>query len=722
MLQHICLGVVAMLLVLYMALTASLPSFLRDFPFFRNTPTVARQIDNVAIFVQAYTYIEHSVIWDDLSLCVSNVGKAQQLTHSFDNILWENVEKPKPFTFDVYISVPLGTGHFVKPKLEQLGASNVFVSEVEENVGMDIKQFIGQLEQSRRMSTEGYDYFLKIHSKTNTGWRHQALESLCGTPAQVLTVLNTFRNKEKVTGVVVPQGLTITKTCDVNMLYRDLRDYYNSLEIGVAAFMTPVNVVNMKQIYKEMFHKGLDLDEDKYVCAAGTMFWSKYKDFHVQEWVQLLPWLENKWTRGYVQDEGIEHAIERLFVTIPIQAGVNVAEIIPAPKTLGMYFPQYHRTPENDALHGAGFTDWKLLNSSLMDFAAKPLPVNEGGLGYYNLTSLATRRRQGELAREAGLHGFTYHHYWFSGKSSFKYQNPVMGKIPELMLADGEPNLPFMFFWANEPWTWSGTASDMRVLNPRNHVFLPQTYGNVADWEKHFNYLLPFFKHHNYIRVDNKPAFAISRIGLMRRKGLLEKMLHLWRKMATSAGLAGLHIIYTLNNFVHRDKVFESNVVQQCDASFQLFPVIAADFPVKNITSHFNVETRGKRSGRGDEKQQNQKQKQQQNQKQKQKQQQYWGGFSGFSERAPLGRNSRAGTRLVSPQEFKQGLRHSFKTMGEDLPLTATQINTPNLFFMTAWNQWGDQAQLEPSDKHGFAYLSAIKANVENLPMTILKQ
>jgi hypothetical protein len=652
------------------------------------TLTSASKVDHIAIFIQAFSvnHTQHNLIWDDITSCVSNVGKAQQLTHSFDTIPWENVNKPKPFTFDVYISIPPGVGHIVKPSLEALGATNVYVTEISQNIGMDIKQFIEELQLSTRKSKE-YKYFLKIHSKSSLGWRQQALESLCGTPAQILTVLHAFGDEKKNIGAVVPQGLTVRKSCNVEMLYRPLRTYYKSLEIGVAQSFTPKNVANMQLLYKELFDHTLDPDEDKYACAAGTMFWAKFKDFKVKEWVKVLPWLEQKWTQGYVVDEGIEHAIERLFITIPFLNRVNIAEIIPAPKTLGIYFPQYHRMPENDAIHGEGFTEWTLLKPSPVEFLAKPLPVSEGGLGYYDLTSVETRRRQGELAKAAGLHGFMYYHYWFAGKSSFKYKNPVMGKIPELMLQDGEPNLPFMFSWANEPWTSTWSGGDGRV-------FLPQNYGGRGEWTRHFNYLLPFFEHPNYIRVANKPAFAIYRVGLF-KKNILGQMLILWRKLARDAGLDGLHIIYTLNNFVHKDKISESKSLKHCDASFQFFPTIAAAYPVANASSTYNIDTRDDKV-------------------------QYWGGFTGFSNRVRR-RDNESWTRLVPPAEFKDSVHYSFKSMSEDLPLTSAQVNTPNLFFMTAWNEWNEQAQLEPSDKYKFAYLSALKSNLENLPMTLLK-
>jgi hypothetical protein len=502
--------------------------------------------------------------------------------------------------------------------------------------------------------------------------------------------MNAFQDKKKNIGIVVPQGLVIKKSTNPLYLYKPLRNYFTPTpgKPPPVPVFNQQNVKNMGIVYFHMFKKEIDPDVEKYVCNAGTMFWAKTGPFEGKAWHRLMPWLRTKWTKGYVRDGGIEHAIERLFVTIPYLNGVNIAEIIPAPKPIGIYFPQYHRMPENDLIHGEGFTEWTLLKPSPVDFLAKPLPVKDGGLGYYDLTDISVRKRQGELARLAGLHGFMYYHYWFAGNSSFKYKNPVMGKIPELMLKDGEPNLPFMFSWANEPWTSTWSGGDGRV-------FLPQNYGGKEEWTEHFNYLLPFFRHHNYIRVDDKPVFVIYRIGLMKHI-VLKHMMALWRELAKAAGLSGLHIVYTLNNFSRQDKIFRNNMHTQCDASFQFFPTIAASFPAnKNATSTANVATRDRNT-------------------------QYWGGFTSFSNRVRRADNN-SWTRLVPPEEFRKSLQFSFQSMGTDLPATTHQVNNPNFFFLTAWNEWNEQAQLEPSDKHGFAYLSAVKATLEELPMEMIK-
>ena len=60
------------------------------------------------------------------------------------------------------------------------------------------------------------------------------------------------------------------------------------------------------------------------------------------------------------------------------------------------------------------------------------------------------------------MHGFSYYHYWFGGEGG--HNKSVMWKVPYQVLHDGQPNLPYFFTWANEPWTrkFSGQAGEAR--------------------------------------------------------------------------------------------------------------------------------------------------------------------------------------------------------------------------------------------------------------------
>ena len=106
----------------------------------------------------------------------------------------------------------------------------------------------------------------------------------------------------------------------------------------------------------------------------------------------------------------------------------------------------------------------------------------------------------------------------------------------EALLEDGEPDLPFMLSWANEDWTrrWDGGA------NGGDGMLMKQTY-HEADWRPHFDWLLRFFRHPNYILRSGRPVFLIYRIHELAGS---ERMLAAWRTWAVEAGFTrGLYII-----------------------------------------------------------------------------------------------------------------------------------------------------------------------------------
>jgi lipopolysaccharide biosynthesis protein len=201
-------------------------------------------------------------------------------------------------------------------------------------------------------------------------------------------------------------------------------------------------------------------------------------------------------------------------------------------KILAFFLPQFHRIPENDAWWGEGFTEWTNVRKAKPLFARHYQPRVPADGRYYDLTDPSVHDWQAKLARAYGVHGFCYYHYWFNGRQLL--ERPV-----ELLLRRSAPDLPFCLAWANEPWTraWDGGESQ---------VLMPQSYGDEADWRRHFEYLLEVFRDPRYIRVEGKPMFLIYRSASI---GVCEAMFGLWRKLARDAGLPGLHLVGMLTGF-----------------------------------------------------------------------------------------------------------------------------------------------------------------------------
>lgn len=204
-------------------------------------------------------------------------------------------------------------------------------------------------------------------------------------------------------------------------------------------------------------------------------------------------------------------------------------------KLMAIYFPQFHEFEENNKLWGKGFTEWTLMNRYKGEIKRPHVDV-----GQYNMLEYSTRKKQALMAKDHGIDAFCYYHYWFTGKK-------VMHAGLEKILEDNEPDLPFIFCWANEPWTrnWDGSTRE---------VLIDQKYGNLEDWKKHFDYLLPFFKHPNYIKEDNCPVFFIYRLEHIIKNNALE-MLKLWKTLALEKGFNGLKIISILGAFGSNKKL-----------------------------------------------------------------------------------------------------------------------------------------------------------------------
>ncbi len=188
-------------------------------------------------------------------------------------------------------------------------------------------------------------------------------------------------------------------------------------------------------------------------------------------------------------------------------------------RPIAIHLPQFHPIPENDEWWGKGFTEWTNVAKANPLFKGHYQPHLPADLGFYDLRLEEARLAQEALAKEYGIYGFCYYHYWFNGKRLL--HEPVDRK-----LKNQKEDLPFMLCWANENWTRRWDGGDETVL-------LKQDYSAQDDINQ-IRALLPYFGDSRYIRVNDKPVFAIYKSSLLPdMKATTER----WRNEAARHGI-----------------------------------------------------------------------------------------------------------------------------------------------------------------------------------------
>ncbi|MCO5236770.1 MAG: glycoside hydrolase family 99-like domain-containing protein, partial [Chitinophagaceae bacterium] len=143
---------------------------------------------------------------------------------------------------------------------------------------------------------------------------------------------------------------------------------------------------------------------------------------------------------------------------------------------------------------------------------------------------------QSELAKNAGIEGFMYWHYWF-GNGKTLLQRPF-----QEVLKSGKPDFPFCLGWANHNWenkTWH-TKDQYK----KTRILVEQLYLGKVDYENHFYYLLGAFKDKRYITVEGKPIFFIYSPPDFHDIGTF---IDVWQHLAKQNGLKGIYFIGQAN-------------------------------------------------------------------------------------------------------------------------------------------------------------------------------
>lgn len=225
------------------------------------------------------------------------------------------------------------------------------------------------------------------------------------------------------------------------------------------------------------------------------------------------------------------------------------------PKILALYLPQYYPIKENDEWWGKGFTEWTNVGKAKPLWKGHYQPKVPADLGYYDLRVSEVREQQAELAREAGVTGFLYWHYWFGNGRR------IMERVFQEVLDSGKPDYPFALAWANHSWykkTWSDNGQR------HDECLIEQTYPGIDDAREHFDFLVKAFRDERYIKIDGKPFLYIFDPDAIPPEYI--DWFHQW---AREAGFRGLYIVaeprgkFTLEGYcsIGYQAIVENNIM-----------------------------------------------------------------------------------------------------------------------------------------------------------------
>ncbi|MDO4179036.1 MAG: glycoside hydrolase family 99-like domain-containing protein [Phascolarctobacterium sp.] len=370
-------------------------------------------------------------------------------------------------------------------------------------------------------------------------------------------------------------------------------------------------------------------------------------------------------------------------------------------KVIAFYLPQYHRIPENDRWWGEGFTEWTNLKKARPLFEGHYQPRVPLNGNYYNLLEDDVKVWQCKIAREHGIYGFCFYHYWFDGKM-------LLEKPMEQYLANPKCDLPFCICWANEHWTnaW---------VSKKDSVLIEQRYGERDQWVEHFNYFLPFFLDERYIKEDGKPLVVIYRPELI---DVLNDMLDCWQEKAIENGLPGLVFAYqhvSYDNITDKDDSRFKYAIEyqpgyaQRDMDSDLFKSLKKIKGNINLflEKHLKVTVDIHKLISSD---------------QRLNITDYDAVWESLLKRVPPSEKYIPGAFVDwdnSPRRgdggriFVGGNPEKFESYFKRLIDRATRVYKKDYIFVFAWNEWTEGGYLEPDEKYGYGYLEAIKKALE---------
>lgn len=359
-------------------------------------------------------------------------------------------------------------------------------------------------------------------------------------------------------------------------------------------------------------------------------------------------------------------------------------------KVITMYLPQYHSIPENDEFWGKDFTDWISVKNSKPLFMGHNQPRVPLSGNYYDLSKIENVAAQAKLAKEYGIYGFGIYHYWFNNDKN------LLTKPAEIIRDNKGIDINFFFAWDNISWkrSWSNVkGNDWAPLNDENkkktnkgpQILIEHILGTEKDWENHFNYLLPYFTDSRYIKIDGKPVFVVYHFS-----DKIVEMGRYWSLLAQKHGFDGITMVYRddkVHNISNSEYIFtyEPTTSGWGGLFDKVLNRIKHYLSLDNNLKTYEYDQIWKKIIRNAK---------------KDKSPQHWSGaFVAYDDTPRRGEKGKV-VLNSTPEKFRNYMNEL---------LSISQKYGKEYILLTAWNEWGEGAYLEPDTITKYQYLQALK-------------
>jgi hypothetical protein len=361
------------------------------------------------------------------------------------------------------------------------------------------------------------------------------------------------------------------------------------------------------------------------------------------------------------------------------QKNIDFSKYEPKVKAIAFYLPQFHTIPENDKWWGEGFTEWTNTRKAKPRFNDHYQPREpHRDIGYYDLKNIDVLKKQAKLAKQHGIYGFCFYLYWFSGKR-------LLEKPLDLLLNHPEIDINFCLCWANENWTRRWDGMDQEILIKQIYAD-DEPYKFIEDMQKYIN-------DKRYIKIDGSPIILVYYPGHIPN---VRDVFIKWKKHANEIGIGKIKIL-VCETWGHTAKSL--NIDDIVDGLVEFPPhhmqnnAIYYDKDIATICSYKNLVTEIKEKITKN---------------------------NNASDTIPLYHTCMLGWDNSARKKnawitFIRFSLKSFYEWVESLVNDAIQTKK-SIFFINAWNEWGEGTYLEPDKKYGYANINTLSKAICEIP------